>query len=90
MSGAQRGGEFEAGHVGHLYVGDEDVGREVVDGVERVASVGGAGDDGDVGLDVEESGEGAEDHGLVFGEHYADGRVLMLLLPVAGAINWDR
>ena len=44
-----------------------------VDGVESVAAVGGAGDDGDVGFEFEQSGEGSEHHGLIFGEDYANG-----------------
>ena len=72
-SDAEGGGEFEAGHLGHLDVGDEDVGSETADGVECVATVGAGGDDGDVGFEVEESGESAEHHGLIFGEGYADG-----------------
>ena len=59
--------------LGHLDVGDEDVGSETGDCVERLATVGGAGDDGDVGFEFEECGEGAEDHGLVFGEDDANG-----------------
>jgi len=73
MVGAEGGGEFEAGHLRHLDVGDEDVGSEPADGVEGLAAVGAGGDDGDVGFEFEERGEGAEDHGLVFGEGYADG-----------------
>jgi hypothetical protein len=34
----------------------------------------GLGDDGDVGLEVEERGEGSSEHGLVFGEEDADRR----------------
>ncbi len=68
------GGEFEAGHVGHLDVGDEDVGFEAANGVEGLAAVGGGGDDGDVGLEFEEGGECAEDHSLIFGEDDAYGR----------------
>jgi len=71
--GVEDGGEFEAGHLGHLDVGHEDVGGEAADGVECFAAVGAGGDDDDVGFEVEESGESAEDHGLVFGEGDADG-----------------
>ncbi len=73
MGGTERGGEFEAGHVRHLDVGDEDVGSEAGDGGEGIAAVGGLGDDGDVGLEFEQGGESAEDHGLIFGEDDADG-----------------
>ena len=66
------GGEFEAGHFGHFDVGDEDVGGEASDELEGFAAVGGLGDDGDVGFELEERGEGAAEHGLVFGEEDAD------------------
>jgi hypothetical protein len=85
-------GEFEAGHVGHLDVGDEDVGFEAADGLAGLAAVGGGGDDGDVGLEFEEGGECAEDHGLVFSEDDADGGAhvvtrgaLMVVVSVNGA-----
>jgi hypothetical protein len=55
--GAQVGGEFEAGHVGHLDIGDENVGFEAACGFEGFAAVGGGGDDGDVGFEFEECGE---------------------------------
>ncbi len=45
----------------------------LLDGGEGLLPVGGAGDDGDVGLEREESGESAEDHALVFGEDDFDG-----------------
>ena len=50
-------------------------GVRLADGVEGFATVGGLGDDGDVGFEFEQGGEGAEDHGLVFGEDDADGCV---------------
>ncbi len=50
-------GELEAGHVGHLDVGDKDVGFEAADGFARLATVGGGSDDGDVGFEFEKSGE---------------------------------
>ncbi len=65
-------GDFEAGHAGHFDIGDEDIGGVLLDGAQGVAAVGGAGDDLDVGLELEQGGEGAEDHGLIFGEHDAD------------------
>ena len=46
-------------------------------GVERVATVGGAGYDGDVGFEFEQGGEGAEHHGLIFGEDDANGGALI-------------
>jgi len=59
--------------VGHLDVRDEDVRFEAADGFEGLAAVGGGGDDGDVSLKFEEGREGAEHHGLIFGEDDADG-----------------
>ena len=73
MAGAKVGREFESGHDGHLDVGDENVGGEAGNCVERLAAVGGAGHDGDVGLEFEQGGESAEHHGLVFGEDDANG-----------------
>jgi len=60
-------GELEAGHLGHFDVGDEDIWFEAGYSFDGVAAVGGGGDNGDVGFELEEGGEGAEDHGLIFG-----------------------
>ena len=68
------GGEFEAGLLGHFDVGDDDVGREIAGELEGLAAVGGLGDDGDVGLEIEEGGERSAEHGLIFGEEDADRR----------------
>jgi hypothetical protein len=72
--GAEACCELEAGHLGHLDVGDKDVWFEAGYGFDGVAAVGGGGDDGDVGFELEERREGAKHHGLVFGEDDADGR----------------
>lgn len=67
---ADLGGEDESGHAWHFDVGDEDIGIELRDCVERLAAIGGAGADGDVGLGFKEGGEGSEHHGLIFGYDY--------------------
>ena len=91
MIGEEVCGEFEAGHVRHLDVGDEDVGFEAANGFAGLAAVGGGGDDGDVSFELEEGGECAEHHGLIFGEDNADGGAhvvtrgaLMVLVSVDG------
>ena len=88
MTGAQAGGKLKPGHDGHLDVGDENVGGEAANGVERIATVGGAGDDRDVGLEFEQSGERAEHHGLVFGEDDADGWGGCGHRVTQGAFSW--
>ena len=68
----ERGGELEAGHFGHLDIGDDNVGLELAGEAVGFASVGGLGDDGDVGFELEKRGERAAEHGLVFGDDDAD------------------
>lgn len=69
---ADFGGESEAGHLGHLDVGNENVGFVLLDGGESLVAVGGAGADGDVGLGFKQRGERSQDHGLIFGYDYLD------------------
>src|SRR6266576_3904183 len=73
MAGAQVRCQLESSHHGHLDIGDENVRRQAGNGVERIATVGGAGHDGDVWLEFEQRGEGAQHHGLVLGQDDANG-----------------
>ena len=73
MTFAQAGCKFEAGHVRHLDVGDENVGSKAGDGGEGVTAIRGLGHDGDVWLEIKQGGESSQHHGLIFGERDADG-----------------
>src|ERR1700733_5210572 len=86
MVGAEVCGELEAGHLGHLDVCDEDVRFEAGYSFDGVAAVCGGGDDGDVGFELEERGEGAKHHGLIFGEDDADGRAHRVYLKMLSRV----
>src|SRR5690349_2296665 len=85
MAGAQVRCQLEPSHDGHLDIGDENVWRQAGNGVERVATVSGAGYDRDVRLEFKQCGEGAEHHGLVFGEDDANGSAHR---TTQGAASW--
>src|SRR5580658_3333475 len=67
------GGHFKAGALGHFDIGNENVGHALLGELESFASVGGLGDYGDVGFEIEEGGECSAEHGLVFGEENTNG-----------------
>ena len=66
--------EFKTGAIGHLDVGDDDVRFVQASELERLAAIGGLGDDRNVGLEIEECSERASEHSLIFREEHADGR----------------
>ncbi len=57
----------------HFDVGDEYVGLMGEHSFERFVSVARLRNDGNVALDFEQCGKGAQHHALIFGEHHADG-----------------
>ena len=60
--------QLEAGHGGHLDVGEDDVGVDLANLLERLLAVGGGGDDIDVVFEIEESRQGAQHQALILGD----------------------
>ena len=80
----KRRGSVRGRHDRHLDIRDKNVGGQPGNGVQRVATVCGAGYDGDVRLQFEQRGECAQHHGLVFSKDDANRRAHM----THGAFTW--
>src|SRR5260370_41934639 len=72
MESLDFGGEFEAGELGHLDIGEQNVGQQGASEVERGAAVGGIARDFEIAFSGEQGGERAAHHGLIFGDEDAD------------------
>ncbi len=68
----QLGGNFQAGQLGHLDVGDEDVRSILLHQLQGLVAGARAGDDLDVVLHFQQCGQRPQHHGLVFGDDYPD------------------
>ena len=84
------GGEFEAGHLGHLDVRHDDIGHRLETQVETLATVLRPPDDLDVLLDFQQGHQRPEHHRLILDHDHADrhqagsgarGRVISMRVP---------
>jgi hypothetical protein len=64
--------ELDAAQARHLDVGDDEIGLQLLDRASRFLAVRRGADDVDVGLELQERGQRAANHGLIFGEEDAD------------------
>ena len=60
--------QLEAGHLGHLDVGEDNIGLVLLDLGQGLAAIDGGGDDLDVVLEIEQSGERAQYQPLILGD----------------------
>src|SRR6516164_8559833 len=66
----QRVGYFEAGHLRHLDVRDEDVRAVQEHSLQGFFTIARLGYDGNIAFHFQESSKGAENHGLIFGDDH--------------------
>ena len=78
------GSSLQAGHAGHLDVGNEDVGTGLLDHLQCFTTSAGASDYLDVALHVEQGSECPQHHGLVFGNDHAD----LVAFPTRHALSF--
>src|SRR6266568_1053900 len=64
--------KLEAGALGHLDIGNDDIRSVFAGETQGLASIGGLRDYGDVWFEVKKCGESSAQHGLIFGEENAD------------------